>query len=212
MCRPTGGSFLSPHVPRRALGGWSDRHAEWTGVPLRRVLETGGVSPVPSSTLHRRRPRQRGGPPRAECHSPAASPLANRPSTRHAASLCALTATCLSLATAFSPSGCLCRLVGVASVKCPVERTSPDRPFPGYFQSTSTTVQAPQPTKGTGTFEFMGPRPLLSVRHEGTETSWWGRWPLKFGRYVPSKRRRARLGTTGCFGSPGRREAWRLSK
>src|SRR5437660_2399462 len=44
-CAGNGRSFLTPHVHGVQWGAGAIGHAEWTGVPLRRVLERAGVQP-----------------------------------------------------------------------------------------------------------------------------------------------------------------------
>src|SRR5262245_4601665 len=44
-CAGNGRSFLQPHVHGVPWGAGAIGHAEWTGVPLRRVLEKAGVKP-----------------------------------------------------------------------------------------------------------------------------------------------------------------------
>ena len=88
-------------------------HAEWTGVPLRRVLEQAGLKPGALEVAVRGgRPRQRGRPPRADALRP--QPAAGQgPRPRHAAGLPHERRAARRRATA-SRCGCSCR-AGTAS-------------------------------------------------------------------------------------------------
>jgi len=50
-CAGNGRSFLQPHVQGVPWGAGAIGHAEWTGVPLRRVLERAGLQPGAAAVL-----------------------------------------------------------------------------------------------------------------------------------------------------------------
>ncbi|HEV3259737.1 MAG TPA: sulfite oxidase [Gemmataceae bacterium] len=50
-CAGNGRSFLRPHVQGVPWGAGAIGHAEWTGVPLRRVLERAGIKPGAAAVL-----------------------------------------------------------------------------------------------------------------------------------------------------------------
>src|SRR5437588_3983945 len=139
-CAGNGRSFLSPHVHGVQWGAGAVGHAEWTGVPLRLLLEESGVQPGAIEVLFEGTDRG------TEADHPEVMPFARS----------------LPLAKALSPDTLLVyrmngepleprhgfplRLFvpgwyGVASVKWLRRIEVLDRPFKGYIHSVKYTIQ-----------------------------------------------------------------------
>src|SRR6266566_4841442 len=168
-CAGNGRSFLSPHVHGVPWGAGAIGHAEWTGVPLRVVLERAGIQPGAVEVLFVGADRG-SEPDHPEPMSFARSlPLAKAldPDTLLAVRMNGdLLEPCHGFPLRLFVPG----WYGVASVKWLERIEVLDRPFHGYFQSTKYTVQRPTGQKGTGPFEFRGPVPFCPGTEGGTET------------------------------------------
>jgi DMSO/TMAO reductase YedYZ molybdopterin-dependent catalytic subunit len=138
-CAGNGRSFLRERAPGVQWGAGAIGHAEWTGVPLRLVLERSGVRPGAAEVLFE------GGDRGSEADHPEPMPFARS----------------LPLAKALHPDTLLARRMngeeldplhgyplrlfvpgwyGVASVKWLTRIEVLDRPYRGYFQSVKYTV------------------------------------------------------------------------
>jgi len=160
-CAGNGRSFLQPLVGGVQWGAGAVGHAEWTGVPLRLVLEESGVNPETVEIL---------------CEGADVGSEADHPEPmRFARSLPLAKALHPDTLLAFRMNGELLepahgfplRLFapgwyGVASVKWLRRIEVLDRPFHGYYQSVKYTVQRDTPA---GRETVVGSRPLRGGRN-----------------------------------------------
>jgi DMSO/TMAO reductase YedYZ molybdopterin-dependent catalytic subunit len=139
-CAGNGRSFLKPHVHGVQWGAGAVGHAEWTGVPLRLVLDEAGVSPGAVEVLFEGADRGSEGDHPEPMSFARALPLAK---ALHADTLLAFRMNGEPLEPAH---GHPLRLFvpgwyGVASVKWLTRIEVLDRPFRGYFQTVKYTRQ-----------------------------------------------------------------------
>src|SRR5579883_2226288 len=143
-CAGNGRSFLQTRVPGVQWGAGAIGHAEWTGVPLCRVLEEAGVRPDAMEVLFEGCDRGSESDHPEPMHFARSLPLAK------ALDRDTLLATRMN-GELLSPShGFPLRLFvpgwyGVASVKWLRRIEVLDRPFHGYYQSVKYTVQRQTP-------------------------------------------------------------------
>jgi DMSO/TMAO reductase YedYZ molybdopterin-dependent catalytic subunit len=139
-CAGNGRSFLQTPVPGVQWGAGAVGHAEWTGVPLARVLERAGVRPDAVEVLFEGADRG------SESDHPAPMQFARSLPLRKALHPDTLLAYRMN-GDLLSPShGFPVRLFvpgwyGVASVKWLTRIAVLDRPFDGYYQTTKYTVR-----------------------------------------------------------------------
>jgi DMSO/TMAO reductase YedYZ molybdopterin-dependent catalytic subunit len=139
-CAGNGRSFLQPKEAGVQWGAGAVGHAEWTGVPLRVVLERAGVRPGAVEVLCEG--LDRGGEP----DHPEPMPFARSLPLAKALHPDTLLATQMNGEPLEPSHGFPVRLFvpgwyGVASVKWLGRIEVLDRPFRGYFQSTKYTVR-----------------------------------------------------------------------
>jgi len=139
-CAGNGRSFLSPHVHGVQWGAGAIGHAEWTGVPLRRLLEKAGVKPGAVEVLFEGADRG------SEADHPEPMPFARSLPLAKALAPDTLLATRMNGEPLEPNHGYPLRLFvpgwyGVASVKWLHRIEVLDRPFRGYFQTKKYTVQ-----------------------------------------------------------------------
>jgi DMSO/TMAO reductase YedYZ molybdopterin-dependent catalytic subunit len=158
-CAGNGRSFLQPKAHGVQWGAGAIGHAEWTGVPLRLVLEKARVKPEAVEVLFEGYDRG------SEADHP--QPMAFARSLPLAKALDHDTLLAVRMnGEPLEPShGFPVRLLvpgwyGVASVKWLRRIEVLDRPFQGYFQTTKYTVQR-QTARGTET-EVVGPMAVKS--------------------------------------------------
>jgi DMSO/TMAO reductase YedYZ molybdopterin-dependent catalytic subunit len=158
-CAGNGRSFLTPHVHGVQWGAGAVGHAEWTGVPLRLVLQKARVRPEALEVLFE------GADVGTEPGQP--EPMAFARSLPMDKALDPDTVLAVRMnGELLEPShGAPVRLLvpgwyGVASVKWLRRIEVLDRPFHGYFQSTKYTVQ--RPSDGGVEQVVVGPMALKS--------------------------------------------------
>jgi DMSO/TMAO reductase YedYZ molybdopterin-dependent catalytic subunit len=139
-CAGNGRSFLQPKEPGVPWGAGAIGHAEWTGVPLRRVLERAGLRPGAAEVLFEGLDRG------SEPDHPEPMPFARSLPLAKALHPDTLLATRMNGEPLEPSHGFPVRLFvpgwyGVASVKWLGRVEVLDRPFRGYFQSTKYTVR-----------------------------------------------------------------------
>lgn len=139
-CAGNGRSFLEPRVPGVAWGAGAIGHAEWTGVPLRLVLERAGLQARASEVLFEGADRG------AEPDHPEPMHFARSLSLAKALHPDTLLATRMNGELLEPVHGAPLRLFvpgwyGVASVKWLNRIEVLDRPFRGYFQTKKYTFQ-----------------------------------------------------------------------
>jgi DMSO/TMAO reductase YedYZ molybdopterin-dependent catalytic subunit len=143
-CAGNGRSFLQPKEPGVPWGAGAIGHAEWTGVPLRLVLERAGVRPGAVEVHFEGLDRG------SEPDHPEPMPFARSLPLAKALHPDTLLATRMNGETLEPSHGFPVRLFvpgwyGVASVKWLGRVEVLDRPFRGYFQSTKYTVRRDGP-------------------------------------------------------------------
>jgi DMSO/TMAO reductase YedYZ molybdopterin-dependent catalytic subunit len=158
-CAGNGRSFLSERQPGVQWGAGAIGHAEWTGVPLRQVLERAGVKPGAVEVLFE------GADEGSEADHPAPMPFARSLPLEKALSRDTLLAYRMNGELLGFKHGFPLRLFvpgwyGVASVKWLRKIEVLDRPFRGYYQSVKYTVRR-RTAKGTET-EPVGPMAVKS--------------------------------------------------
>jgi DMSO/TMAO reductase YedYZ molybdopterin-dependent catalytic subunit len=146
-CAGNGRSFLAPAQPGVQWGAGAVGHAEWTGVPLRLVLERAGVRPGAVEVLCEGLDRG------TEPDHPEEMPFARSLPLAKALHPDTLLATRMNGELLEPAHGSPLRLFvpgwyGVASVKWLGRIEVLDRPFRGYFQTTKYTVRR-RTTHGT---------------------------------------------------------------
>jgi DMSO/TMAO reductase YedYZ molybdopterin-dependent catalytic subunit len=158
-CAGNGRSFLQPHVHGVQWGAGAIGHAEWTGVPLRLVLQKARIRATATEVLFE------GADVGTEADHPEPMPFAR--SLPLAKALDPDTVLALRMnGEVLEPShGYPVRLLvpgwyGVASVKWLRRIEVLERPFDGYFQTTKYTIQRPS-ANGLERV-VVGPMPLKS--------------------------------------------------
>src|SRR5437588_11659314 len=158
-CAGNGRSFLKPHVHGVQWGAGAIGHAEWTGVPLKAVLEQAGIKPGALEVLFE------GWDSGSESDHPEemcfarSLPLAK---ALHPDTLLAyrMNGELLEPVHGFPVRLFVPGWYGVASVKWLKRIEVLDRPFKGYFQTVKYTRQR-RGRKGTET-ELVGPMAVKS--------------------------------------------------
>src|SRR4051812_29049918 len=158
-CAGNGRSFLSPHVHGVPWGAGAIGHAEWTGVPLRLVLEQAGVKPGAVEVLFTGADRG------SEADHPEPMPFARSLPLAKALDPDTLLAVRMNGELLEPSHGYPLRLFvpgwyGVASVKWLTRIAVVDRPFKGYYQSVKYTIRR-QAGSGIETV-IIGPMALKS--------------------------------------------------
>jgi DMSO/TMAO reductase YedYZ molybdopterin-dependent catalytic subunit len=141
-CAGNGRSFLQPHAHGVQWGAGAIGHAEWTGVPLRLVLEDAGVRPEAVEVLFE------GCDAGTESDHPQPMFFARSLPLAKALDMDTLLATRMNGELLEPNHGAPLRLLvpgwyGVASVKWLRRIELLDRTFKGYFQSNKYTVRRP---------------------------------------------------------------------
>jgi DMSO/TMAO reductase YedYZ molybdopterin-dependent catalytic subunit len=144
-CAGNGRSFLQPKAAGVQWGAGAIGHAEWTGVPLYRVLEQAGLRSEAVEVLFE------GCDHGSEPDHPQPMPFARSLPLAKALDRDTLLATRMNGERLTANHGFPLRLFvpgwyGVASVKWLRRIEVLDRPFHGYFQSVKYTVQRPTPS------------------------------------------------------------------
>jgi DMSO/TMAO reductase YedYZ molybdopterin-dependent catalytic subunit len=139
-CAGNGRSFLAPRVAGVQWGAGAIGHAEWTGVPLRLVLERAGIQPEATEVLFEGADRG------SEPDHPEPMAFARSLPLAKALDLNTLLAFRMNGEPLEPVHGFPVRLFvpgwyGVASVKWLARIEVLNRPFRGYFQSIKYTVQ-----------------------------------------------------------------------
>jgi len=158
-CAGNGRSFLATPVPGVQWGAGAIGHAEWTGVPLARVLERAGVKPGAIEVLFEGSDRG------SEADHPAPMQFARSLPLRKALHPDTLLAYRMNGELLGPTHGFPLRLFvpgwyGVASVKWLRRIEVLDRPFQGYYQTTKYTIQKRTP-RGNETV-IVGPMAVKS--------------------------------------------------
>jgi DMSO/TMAO reductase YedYZ molybdopterin-dependent catalytic subunit len=169
-CAGNGRSFLSPHVHGVQWGAGAVGHAEWTGVPLRHVLEKAGIRSEARELLFE------GQDCGTEADHPHPMHFARSLPLAKALHLDTLLATRMNGEPLEPSHGFPLRLFvpgwyGVASVKWLRRITVLDHPFEGYYQSTKYTYKRRTPD-GNVVREIVGPMIVKSeiIRPSAGET------------------------------------------
>jgi DMSO/TMAO reductase YedYZ molybdopterin-dependent catalytic subunit len=141
-CAGNGRSFLQPHVHGVQWGAGAIGHAEWTGVPLRLVLQRAGLMPGAVEVLFE------GADVGSEADHPEPMAFARSLPLAKALDPDTLLATRMNGELLEPTHGFPVRLLvpgwyGVASVKWLRRVEVLREPFRGYFQTTKYTVQRP---------------------------------------------------------------------
>lgn len=139
-CAGNGRSFLTPHVHGVQWGAGAVGHAEWTGVPLRLLLEQAGIKPGTKEILFEGLDRGREADHPDELHFARSLPL------EKAMDRDTLLATRMNGERLEPNHGFPVRLIvpgwyGVASVKWLKGITALDQVFKGYFQTKKYTIR-----------------------------------------------------------------------
>lgn len=158
-CAGNGRSFLTPHVHGVQWGAGAIGHAEWTGVPLRRLLEQAGLKPEATEVLFEGCDRGTEADHPEPMHFARSLPLdkALHPDTLLAYRM---NGEILEPIHGFPIRLFVPGWYGVASVKWLKRIIVLDRPFKGYYQSTKYTVRRPT-AQGTETV-IVGPMVVKS--------------------------------------------------
>ncbi|MBI1917971.1 MAG: sulfite oxidase [Planctomycetes bacterium] len=159
-CAGNGRSFLSPHVHGVQWGAGAVGHAEWTGVPLRLLLEEAGVRPGAVEVLFE------GTDSGTETDHPEVMPFARSLPLAKALSPDTLVVYRMNGESLEPRHGFPLRLFvpgwyGVASVKWLRRIEVIDRPFKGYYQSVKYTIQRRGSDEGVETV-IIGPMEVKS--------------------------------------------------
>src|SRR5437016_4741138 len=143
-CAGNGRSFLTPHVHGVQWGAGAIGHAEWTGVPLRQVLEKAGVQPGTVEVLFEGMDHGSEADHPEPMHFARSLPLdkAMDPDTLLAYRM---NGELLDPVHGFPVRLFVPGWYGVASVKWLWRIEVLDRPFRGYFQSKKYTIQRERP-------------------------------------------------------------------
>jgi len=149
-CAGNGRSFLQQHVHGVQWGAGAVGHAEWTGVPLRLLLEESGVEPDALEVLCEGADRG------SEADHPAMMPFARSLPLDKALDPDTLLVSRMNGELLEPSHGYPLRLFvpgwyGVASVKWLRRIEVLERPFRGYFQSKKYTIQRRTPAGGLET-------------------------------------------------------------
>ncbi len=139
-CAGNGRSFLSPHVHGVQWGAGAIGHAEWTGLPLRLVLEQSGLKTDALEVVFY------GQDVGSEADHPEPMPVARSLPLKKALDANTLLATRMNGEPLEPNHGFPVRLIvpgwyGVASVKWLGRIEAVAQPFKGYFQTTKYTIQ-----------------------------------------------------------------------
>ncbi|HEV3117177.1 MAG TPA: sulfite oxidase, partial [Gemmataceae bacterium] len=139
-CAGNGRSFLKPHVHGVQWGAGAIGHAEWTGVPLRSVLEKAGIKPDATEVLFQ------GADSGSEADHPERMPFARSLPLAKALDADTLLAYRMNGEPLEPVHGFPLRLFvpgwyGVASVKWLQRIVALAEPFTGYFQTKKYTIQ-----------------------------------------------------------------------
>jgi len=169
-CAGNGRSFLSPHVHGVQWGAGAIGHAEWTGIPLRAVLEKSGVKPQTKEILFEGLDHGR------EADHPELLSFARSLPLAKALDRETLLVTKMNGEPLEPIHGFPLRLIvpgwyGVASVKWIGRIDAIDHAFTGYYQSKKYTIQRRTP-QGEAQTVIVGPMPVKSeiVRPTDGET------------------------------------------
>src|SRR5262245_49346307 len=138
-CAGNGRSFLQPRVAGVPWGAGAVGHAEWTGVPLRLLLQKAGVKPGAVEVLFEGHDRG------SEADHPEPMPFARSLPLAKALDPDTLLATRMNGEPLEPAHGFPVRLLvpgwyGVASVKWPTQIEAVPRPLEGHFQSNKDPV------------------------------------------------------------------------
>ena len=168
-CAGNGRSFLTPHVHGVQWGAGAIGHAEWTGVPLRAVLEKSGVKPETQQILFEGLDTGR------EADHPEALTFARSLPLAKALDRDTLLVTRMNGEPLEPIHGFPIRLIvpgwyGVASVKWLGRIVAINYAFKGYFQSKKYTMQQRMPLGRTETV-VVGPMAIKAeiVRPQADE-------------------------------------------
>ncbi len=139
-CAGNGRSFLAQHAHGVQWGAGAVGHAEWTGVPLKLLLEEAGLQPGATEVL------AAGADRGSEADHPAEMVFARSLPRAKALDPNTLIATRMNGELLEPNHGAPARLLvpgwyGVASVKWLTRIAALDRPFAGYFQTKKYTVE-----------------------------------------------------------------------
>lgn len=159
-CAGNGRSFLTPHVHGVQWGAGAIGHAEWTGVPLRLVLERSGLQPDTTEILLEGLDTGR------EADHPQPLTFARSLPLAKALDRDTLLVTKMNGEPLEPSHGFPLRLIvpgwyGVASVKWLGRIEALDHAFGGYYQSKKYTIQARTP-EGTVATVIVGPMAVKS--------------------------------------------------
>lgn len=159
-CAGNGRSFLSPHVHGVQWGAGAIGHAEWTGVPLRVVLEKSGVRPDTTEILFEGLDTGR------EADHPQPLTFARSLPLAKALDRDTLLATKMNGEPLEPTHGYPLRLIvpgwyGVASVKWLARIEGLNHNFKGYFQTKKYTIQQRTP-QGSVETVIVGPMAVKS--------------------------------------------------
>ena len=143
-CAGNGRSFLQPRAPGVPWGAGAVGHAEWTGVPLKLVLQQAGIQPGALEVVFEGYDRG------SEADHPEPMPFARSLPLAKALDPDTLLAVRMNGELLEPSHGAPVRLLvpgwyGVASVKWLHRLEVVDRPFRGYFQTTKYTVKRATP-------------------------------------------------------------------
>jgi DMSO/TMAO reductase YedYZ molybdopterin-dependent catalytic subunit len=188
-CAGNGRSFLHPAVPGVQWGAGAVGHAEWTGVPLRRLLEESGIEPVAVEVLFQGADVGSESDHPAPMHFERSLPMdkALHPDTLL---VYRMNGELLAPEHGFPLRLFVPGWYGVASVKWLERIEVLTRPFAGYFQGVKYTVQR-QTARGQETVvlgpmqvksEFLRPRPGETLHLGGnrlTGVAWAGEEPVQ---------------------------------
>lgn len=158
-CAGNGRSFLQTRVEGVQWGAGAVGHAEWSGVPVRDLLQEAGLKPDVAELVFEAADRG------AEPDHPETMPFARSLPLEKALHPDTLLATRMNGELLEPSHGFPVRLLapgwyGVASVKWLTRIEAVDAPFRGYFQTAKYTIQR-QTGRGTET-EVVGPMPTKS--------------------------------------------------
>lgn len=169
-CAGNGRSFLTPHVHGVQWGAGAIGHAEWTGVPLRLVLEQSGVKPETKEVLFE------GLDTGSEADHPGPLTFARSLPLAKALDRDTLLVTRMNGEALEPAHGFPLRLVvpgwyGVASVKWLGRIAALDHAFTGYYQSKKYTIRRRDP-RGAVETVIVGPMAVKSeiVRPQAGES------------------------------------------
>ncbi len=169
-CAGNGRSFLTPHVHGVQWGAGAIGHAEWTGIPVRLLLEKAGLQPQTQEIVFEGLDTGR------EADHPEALTFARSLPLAKALDRDTLLVTKMNGEPLEPSHGFPVRLLapgwyGVASVKWLGGIRAVDQAFKGYYQSKKYTIQQRTPNGGVETV-VVGPMPVKSeiIRPQPGET------------------------------------------